>query len=229
VTQEIVGVSSMATQHVLTELAGEYTERTGQPVSIKPMGGVDAIRAVRNGEPFDLVALANTALETLEAEGHIVSGSRAGLARSSMAVAVRSGAPRPQIKDEDDVKKAILAARSIGYSTGPSGVHLVALMKKWGIEDEVSKRIVQAPPGFPVGALIARGDAEIGFQQLSELLFEPGVEIVGVLPPSIGSVTLFAIGLGKRAASNAEARRFVDYVTSSEADEARKRCGLESA
>src|SRR4051794_17225968 len=154
-TPPITGLSSMATRQILADLAASYEERTGQPVAIRSLGGVEAARRVRAGEPADVVVLASTVIEQLEAEGHLVSGSRAGFARSGIAVAVRSGAPRPAIGDEESVRQAILDAPRICYSTGPSGDHLLRLFERWGIADAVSQRAVQAPPGVPVGTLVA--------------------------------------------------------------------------
>ena len=145
-------------------------------MAIQSMGGVEAARLVRAGEPADIVVLASKVMEQLEAEGHLVSGSRVGFARSGIAMAVPSGVQRPSVSDEASVKQAILDARKICYSTGPSGDHLMQLWERWGIAGSVSQRALQAPPGVPVGTVVARGDADLGFQQLSELLHVPGIE-----------------------------------------------------
>src|SRR5262249_10804428 len=117
----ITGISSMATKAVLAALAAAYETRSGQDVAIESIGGVDAAARVAAGEPFDVVVLARDAIDRLLAGGHLVAGSEADLTRSGVAVAVRAGAARPDIASEDAVKRAVLAARTIGYSTGPSG------------------------------------------------------------------------------------------------------------
>ncbi len=224
---EVVGISSMATRHVLAELGAAYRQKTGQSVAIKSVGGVDAARRIRAGEKFDIVVLADEALRQLEADGCIKPGSRAGFADSAIVVAVRSGAKRPSLTDEDSLKAAVLAAQSICYSTGPSGTHVIGLLEKWGVDQRISGRIVQAPPGVPVGAMVARGEAELGFQQLSEFLDVPGIDIVGTLPREIQSLTRFSCGVGALASNEAGARDLIGYLTSPEADASKRRHGME--
>src|SRR5579863_368559 len=225
----IVGISSMATRHVLTELGAAYQQKTGQSVAIESVGGVDAARRIRAGEKFDIVVLADEAIKQLETDGCIKSGSRLGFADSAIAVAVRSGAKRPTLGDGESLKAAILAARSICYSTGPSGTHVVKLLEKWGIDRLMSERIVQAPPGVPVGTLLARGEAELGFQQLSEFLDVPGIDIAGALPREIQSMTRFSCGVCALASDEAGARDFIGYLASAEADPSIRRHGMEPA
>jgi molybdate transport system substrate-binding protein len=226
---DIVGISSMATRQVLTELSAAYQQKTGRSVAIESVGGVDAARRIRAGEKFDVVVLADEAMRQLEADGCIKSGSRAGFADSAIAVAVKSQAKRPSLADEESLRTAILAARSICYSTGPSGTHIVGLMKKWSIDRLMSERIIQAPPGVPVGALVARGEAELGFQQLSEFLDVPGIDIVGTLPREIQSLTRFSCGVGALASNEAGAHDLIRCLTSSESDASKRRHGMEPA
>src|SRR5512139_2636587 len=130
-------VSSMATRQVLAELVAAFEARSSQAVELESVGGVDAAKRVRAGEAFDVVVLASDAIDRLAAEGRIVAGSRVDLARSGVAVAVRAGAPRPDIGSEDALRRAVLAARTVGYSTGPSGVQLAALFERWGIAEAI--------------------------------------------------------------------------------------------
>jgi molybdate transport system substrate-binding protein len=226
----ITGISSMATRQVLAELAARYREATGRTVSIEAVGGVDAAKRVRAGEGFDLVILADDVIEKLEAEGHLVAGSRSAFVRSPMAMAVRTGAPRPNIGSDEAAMAALTGARSIGYSTGPSGTHLLAVLKSWGLDAAIDPgRFVQAKPGIPVAALVAGGEAEIGVQQLSEFLGEAGIEIVGLLPPPVQSVTTFSIGVGARSTHVEAARAVVAYLNASEAAKTKRRFGMEPA
>ena len=183
------GISSMAMRHVLAELGDAYEQQSGQPVVIVSVGGVDAARRVDDGEAFDFVVLAADVIEQLAAGGRVDPGSRTDLARSAVAIAVAAGTTRPDVSSESAIRDAVLRARSIGYSTGPSGVHLVRLFERWGIADAIAPRIVQASPGLPVGTLVARGDVELGFQQLSELMHVPGVDVSrrGEAPPWHGA------------------------------------------
>jgi molybdate transport system substrate-binding protein len=224
---DIVGISSMATRQILAELGGAFQRKTGQSVVIEAVGGVDAARRIRAGETFDIVLLADDAMKQLEADGCLKAGTRAGFAESAIAVAVRSGTKRPALTDEAAVRAAILGAKFICYSTGPSGTHVVKLLEKWGIDQAMSGRIVKAPPGVPVGTLVARGEAELGFQQLSELLDVSGIEIVGPLPRGIQSVTLFSCGIGAHAPNESGARDLIDYLTSAEAEAPKRRHGME--
>jgi len=228
-TGQIKGISSMATRQGLAELAESYEGRTGRRVAIEAVGGVEAARRVRAGEPTDVVVLASNVMERLEAEGHLVPESRADVARSGIAVAVRAGAPRPSLENGEAVKQAILDARRICYSTGPSGDHLKRLWEQWGITEAASQRALQAPPGVPVGALVAQGDADLGFQQLSELLHLPGIDIIGPLPPEVQAVTVFAAGVASTSSQPDAARAFVAYLASPETEAAKRRHGMEPA
>jgi molybdate transport system substrate-binding protein len=228
-TSPITGISSMATRQILADLFESYEQRTGRRVAIRSMGGVEATRMVRAGEPADVIVLASKVMEQLEAEGHLISGSRVEFARSGIAIAVRSGARQLNVSDEESVKQAILEAPKICYSTGPSGEHLKRLWERWGIAGSVSQRALQVPPGVPVGTVVARGDADLGFQQLSELLHVPGIEIIGPLPPEIQAVTVFSAGVSNTSSQREEARALVAYLTSPEADAAKRQHGMEAA
>ena len=185
----------MATRRILADLARDYEAQTGMPVDIRSMGGVEAAKLVRAGEATDVVVLASKVMESLEAEGHLAKGSLRDFARSEIGIAVQAGAPRPGVDSEEAVRQAMFDARRICYSTGPSGDHLKALCEKWGVASSVLARALVAPPGVSVASLVARGDADLGFQQLSELMGQPGIEIVGPLPPEIQSVTVFSAGV----------------------------------
>jgi molybdate transport system substrate-binding protein len=221
------GISSMATRWVLADLADAYVQRTGRRVVIESVGGVAALKRVLEGEAFDIAVLASDALDTLAAAGRIDASSRVSLARSGVAAAVASGAVHPSIASEDDVRDAVRAARSIGYSTGPSGVHLLALFERWGIADEIASRIVQAPPGVAVGSLIATGQVEIGFQQTSELIGVAGIDVLGPLPDGIQVLTVFQAALCVGAVSPGAAREWLAFVISPEVDLLKLRCGME--
>ncbi len=226
----ITGISSMATRQLLAELLARYQAATGRAVSIEAVGGVDAARRVRAGEVFDLVILADDVIEKLGAEGHVVVSSRLAFVRSPIAMAVPAGTPRPDINSEGAVRAALTSARTIGYSTGPSGIHLLAVLNSWGLDPAAKPgRLVQAKPGIPVATLVARGEAAIGVQQLSEFLGEPGIDIVGILPPPVQKVTTFSIGIGTRSTHVQEAQAVITYLNASEAVEIKRRFGMEPA
>jgi molybdate transport system substrate-binding protein len=221
----VKGISSMATRQLLAELADAYRNATGQAVAIESVGGVDAARRIRAGEAFDFAVLASDALGQLETDGSLVAGSLIAIVESPMAMAVRAGKALPEALDEAAVRAAMAGASSIGISTGPSGAHVLALARDWGLEDQVKPRIVQAKPGIPVAKLLADGEVEIGFQQLSEMLGAPGIE-VALLPEPLQPKTVFAAGLCKAAAHGEAARAFISYLVSAETADTKRRHGM---
>ncbi|WP_082498073.1 substrate-binding domain-containing protein [Pseudorhodoferax sp. Leaf267] len=222
-------ISSMATKQVLAELVAQYRQDQAVDIAVESVGGVDAAKRVQAGEAFDLVVLAQDAIDKLVAAGRIVDGSRVDIVRSGVAVAVRAGAPRPDIGSEDALKASLLAARTLSYSTGPSGVQLLKLFERWGIADTLKERIVQAPPGVPVGSLVAKGEAEIGFQQLAELIHLPGIDLLGPLPDAVQITTVFSGGVASASQQGEAARALLAFLASPAAAAAKQRQGMEPA
>jgi ketosteroid isomerase-like protein len=175
----------------------------------------------------DVVIVADAALDDLIREGTVVAGSRVDLARSGIGMAVRAGAPRPDISSVDALKRTLLDAKSIAYSASVSGVYLsTELFQRLGIAGQImgkSRRIDRER----VGAVVARGEAEIGFQQISELLAVPGIDYVGPLPPAVQRVTVFSAGIGVSAKAPDAARAFIRFLASAAAVPAITRSGLE--
>ena len=228
-TVSLKGISSMATRQVLAELSNEYQQRSGCAIAIEAAGGVDAARRVEAGEPFDVVFLASDAIDKLIAAGRIVLSSKVDLFDSGVAVAVRAGTERPDIGSEGALRQAVLSASSIGYSTGPSGVALARLFELWGIAGEIQARIVQAPPGVPVGSLLARGEVALAFQQLSELNHIEGVDVIGPLPREVQIVTTFSGGLCAGSRHSDAVLRLLEFMASPETAETKRRHGMEPA
>lgn len=222
----IRGISSMATRQVLADLVAGFAQQSGTQAAIESVGGVDAAKRVAAGEAFDVVILASDAIDKLMAAGHLVPGSKVDWVHSGVAVAVPAGAPLPDLSSEDAVRAAVLAAPSISLSTGPSGVALSQLFARWGIADQIAPRMVQAPPGVPVGALVARGEVALGFQQLSELLHVPGIAIAGPLPAAIQITTTFSAGVGAQSPQTDAARALLAYLASPQAADAKRRQGM---
>ena len=225
----LTGISSMATRQLLAELTMAYAQHSGQAVNIASVGGVDAAKRVQARERFDVVVLASDAIAKLITEGHLRADSRVDLVHSGVAVAVRSGSPQPDIASEDAVRQAVLAASTLSYSTGPSGVALARLFDQWGITREVQNRIVTAPPGVPVGSLVASGEVELGFQQLSELIHMEGITIVGSLPSAIQITTTFSGAIATACTRVADVRALLDFMASPETAAAKMRQGMQPA
>lgn len=219
----------MATRQLLAELSRPFEQSARWNVEVDSMGGVDAARLVRDGKAVDVIVLASNVMGQLENDGFIVPGTRSDIARSGVAIAVRSGLARPDIASEEDVKQAVLAARKISYSSGPSGDHLKRLFERWKITESIADRTVEAKPGVPVGQLLARGEADLGFQQLSEFLDIEGIDIVGPLPADIQTITVFTAGVGSRSQQPDGARAFVGYLVSAETAAVKQRLGMEAA
>lgn len=223
----LTGICSMATRHLLFELAPAYEKQTGQAVTMDWAGGADVVRRIKAGEPFDFVSQAKDALGKLAAEGYVDGGSTVDMARSGVAVAVAAGAPPPDLTNGEALRKAVLAAPTVGYSTGPSGVHLKKLFDQWGVTATLGSRLVQAPPGVPVGALVGKGEVALGFQQLSELVGLPGIDIVGPLPPDIQVITTFSAARCSTSTRADDVQKFFAFVMRAEADAVKRRHGLE--
>jgi molybdate transport system substrate-binding protein len=191
-------------------------------------GAPDSIPSrLQRGEPVDVVILAERALDDLIKQGKVVAGSRVDLVRSSIGMVVRAGAPKPDISTVDALRRALLEAKSIAYSASASGVYIsTELFQRLGIADQVkgkSKRIESER----VGTVVARGDAEIGFQQVSELLPIPGVDYVGPLPPEVQRVTVFSAGIATGAKEPDAAGALIKFFTSPAAAPTITKSGLE--
>lgn len=216
----------MATRQVLGELAERFESQSGLPVTVESVGGVDAAKRVRAGEAFDAVVLASNVIDALIAEGHL-QGPRIDVVTSPVAIGVRRGTARPDVSTADGVRRAVLAASRIGYSTGPSGSYLSRLFEDWGIAEAVKDRVTIAPAGVPVAALVARGEIDLGFQQLSELAGTDGVDVVGMLPAEIQSLTTFSGAVAQASTQPAAARRLLEFMAAAELADVKRRHNMQ--
>jgi molybdate transport system substrate-binding protein len=214
------------------ELSPQFERSTGSRI-ITTYGGSmgsspDTIpNRLRRGEPADVVIMAASPLDDLIEEGAILAGSRVDLARSTIGMAVRAGAPKPDISSVDALKRTLLRARSIAYSSSASGVYLSAeLFPRLGIADQIAAKCRQIE-GEPVGTAVARGEAEIGFQQISELRPVTGIDIVGPLPQEVQRVTVFSAGIVATARQPEAARRLIAFLSSPAAASAIRTSGMD--
>lgn len=207
-TAEITVMASAAFKEAYLELVPQFERSTGYKVVTLWTPSVQMMKRLKAGEKVDLVILSAAALDDLIRCG--VVASRVDLAKSGVGVAVRVGAPKPDISSGEALKRAVLAAQSIVYSTGPSGIYLAGLFQRMGIAEQIKSKVKQVQ-GEPAGAVVARGEAEIGFQQVCELLPVPGIELVGPLPPDVQEITVFSVGVHVQAREPDAARALVQF------------------
>ena len=223
---EIKVMASAAFKEAYLELVPEFERITGHKVVTMWIPTVQMMSRLKGGETVDLVIMAAGSIDELIKLGKIVPGSRVDLAKSGVGVAVRAGAPKPDISSGEALKRALLAAKSIVYSTGPSGVYLAGLFQRMGIADELKAKVKQVV-GEPTGAVVARGEAEIGFQQMCELLPVAGIDLLGPLPAEIQQITIFSAGLHVGAQAPDAAKSLVKFLTAPDAVPVIRKKGME--
>ncbi len=210
---EIQVIASVAFREVYLELVPQFEQMHKHKVVASFSSSPDIMKRAKAGESADLFILASGSVDELIKLGRIVPGSRVDLAKSGMGIAVHTGAPKPDISSSDAVKRALLAAKSIGYSSGTSGAYITELFQQMGIADELKPKLRQAPLGVPVGELIARGEVEIGFHQMSELLPVAGIDILGPLPADIQQFTVYSAGVSTGAKTPDAAKELAKFLT----------------
>jgi molybdate transport system substrate-binding protein len=182
---EIKVLSTRATEELYRELAPQFERASGHKVTTTFTGTLDVQKRIAAGEQYDVVIMVDTAIDDFIKSGRVMPGTRVDIAKSVIGAGVRAGLPKPDISSVDSLKRALLAAKSIGYSTGPSGAYLVDMFRKLGIADAVMPKLKLAPTTVLVGSIITSGEAELGFQQANELSHFPGVDYLGPLPAEL--------------------------------------------
>jgi len=224
---EIKVIGSPGTRAPYTLLVPGFEKATGHKVTTT-WGGVNAVaRLVAEGEVADVVMLPAPQIDDLIKLGKLVAETRVNVATSGVGVAIRAGAPKIDASSSDGIRKALLAAKTIAYSAGPSGVHMERLIATWGLTDQLRAKIVPPIPDVPIGEMVARGDAEIGFQQVSELLPVKGIDYLGPLPADIQEITVFSAAMHKAAGQTDSARALLKYLTAPEAAPIIRKTGME--
>ena len=224
---ELKVLSTQATEDTYRELVPQFEKATGHKVATIFTGTLDAQKRLAAGENYDMIIMAAPAIDAQIKAGKVVSGSRVDLAKSGVGLAVPKGAPKPDISTTEALKKTLLAAKSIGYSTGPSGVYMISLFEKLGLMDQVKPKLKQTPTGVFVGTIIANREVEVGFQQVSEVGNFPGVDYVGPLPADVQQMTVFSSGIVVDAKEVEPARALVKFLTTPEAGAAFRKRGME--
>jgi molybdate transport system substrate-binding protein len=224
---EVKVMAVNAVKEAYVELVAGFEKSSGHKVTTIWGGSENIAKRVGDGEVADLVFSTASNIDKLILAGKLVAGSRADFAKSSVGVAVRSGLPKPDISSGEAVRKAVLSAKSVAYSSGASGFYLAELFKKMGIADQIKDKLVQVQSGVQIGELVARGEADLGFQQVSELVHVKGIDYLGPLPSDIQNITVFSAGLHAAAPAPEAAKALVKFLTASEAGPAIKKTGLE--
>src|SRR4249920_2108168 len=224
---EINVVSTQATEGAYLELAAQFEKASGHKVTTIFTGTLNVQKRLADGEPYDLIIMAGPAIDEQIRLGKALAGSRVDLAKSGTGLAVRKGAAKPDISSADALKQTLLTAKSIGYSTGPSGLYMLSVFEKLGIAEQVKGKLKQTPSGVFVGSLIANGDAEIGFQQISELVHFAGIDYVGPLPGNLQRMTTFSAGIHSGAKQADAAKALVKFITAPSAASVIRKHGLE--
>jgi molybdate transport system substrate-binding protein len=224
---ELKVLSTQATEDTYRELVPQFEKATGHKVATIFTGTLDAQKRLAAGENYDMIIMASPAIDAQIKAGKVVSGSRVDLAKSGVGAAVPKGAPKPDISTTEALKKTLLAAKSIGYSTGPSGVYMISLFEKLGLMYKVKPKLKQTPTGVFVGTIIANREVEVGFQQVSEVGNFPGVDYIGPLPADVQQMTVFSSGIVVDAKEAEPARTLVKFLTTPEAGAAFRKRGME--
>jgi molybdate transport system substrate-binding protein len=226
---ELKMLSSLATREAYLELIPHFERANGLKVTITWAGTVDIMKRVEAGECYDLVIASKGAIDDLTKLAKITATSRLDVASSGIGVAVRRGAPRPDISSAESLKRALLAAKSVGCSTGPSGVYLAGLFERLGIAGDIKAKYRSVPSGGMISGIIASGETEIGFQQISELVRAEGIDFIGPLPAEVQYLTVITAGIPTNAKKPAAAAALVKFLTAPASKDVIERAGLQAA
>lgn len=226
---EIKMLAAGAMKEIILELVPEFERSSGNRIVATWTGSAGIRKSVGAGEAFDLVIVGAKDVDTFIKDGKMMPGSRVDIAKSGVGVAVKAGAPRPDISSSDTVRKALLSAKAVAFSTGASGAYIERLFERLGIAGEMKEKSRRPPPGVRVAEYLARGEADLGFQQISEFIHETGIDFLGPLPADIQNITQYSSGVptGSNAAEAAKALQA--FLSAPAATPAIKKNGMEPA
>jgi molybdate transport system substrate-binding protein len=224
---DITVLATPGVKEAYAELVPAYEKASGNKIATTWAGTADVVKRMKAGEVFDAVIVASDSLEELIDSSKVMAGSRSDVARSGVGVAVRAGAPRPDISSAEAVKRALAAAKSVAISSGPSGVYLNGLFERMGVLAELKPKLRIAPPGANVGEVVAKGEAELGFQQVSELIHFPGIAFLGPLPAEIQKMTIFSGGVPATSREPDAALAFLKFLSAPERAAVLQKHGME--
>ena len=224
---EVTVIGSTAMTEFIQAVTPMFEHDSGHQLKASFLSGSLLPVKVKEGAPADLIITTPGSIDDLVKAGKVVAGSRVDFIRSSAGVAVKAGAPKPDISTPEAFKNALLAARSVGISKGPSGFYMLSLLERLGIADAVKAKAVFTEPGQRVGLVIASGQAEIGVQQITELLAMPGIDFVGPLPAALQTIIVYATARSANAKETAAADAFVKFLSSKAVVPTARKMGLD--
>jgi len=222
-------IAPNALKESITEIASRYERATGERVVLSWAGTEAITKHISDGNIFDVVVNASQNIDKLEKERKLADGSRVDFAKSAIGVAVRVGHPRSDISSIDALKQLLLQAKSIAISSGTSGRYLAELFQRLGIAEQIKDRVIQPPSGAQIGEMLARGEVDLGFQQISELIHVKGIVYLGPLPAEIQSITVYSAGVHSAASTPTAAMTFLKMLTAPDFGAFIRKTGMEPA
>ena len=223
--QSIQVTASVAFKEPYLETVASFERRTGIQINTNWLPTVEIIDLIKKDMAGDLVILSSGNVDTLIDEGFLQTNSRINYASSGIGIGIQKNSPRPKITSQEEFRNTLINARSIAYSTGPSGVYLKDLFQKMGLTKQLQTKI-KIIQGEPVGMAVLRGEAEIGLQQIPEILSVPEIDYLGPLPPELQSITTFAFAIPHNKSLNERVKRWIDALKSPTAQASVERFGL---
>ena len=230
---EIKVLCTQALTSAMAKIGPQFERETGNKLVVIYSGTGGLLKRIKNGETADVIIVTASAVDNLAKQGKIVEQSRTAIAQTGVGIAIRRGAPRPDISSAEALKRTLLAAKSIAYSDpaggGASGIVFAQVVEKLGIAEQLKSKTKLVPAGGSSGALAASGEAEIAVQMISELMPVSGAEVVGPLPPGLQTLTVFSAGVSASAANPAAAKQLILFLSSPAVTPVLREAGLEPA
>lgn len=224
---ELKVVAPNAVKESIVEIAARFEKEAGHKLVLSWAGSEAISKRVGDGDVFDVVINTSTGIDRLAKDGKLVAPTKRDFARSAIAVAVKPGVARPDISTVEGLRRALLNAQSIAISSGASGRYLEQLFQKLGVADEIKTRIKQPPSGAQIGDMLARGEAELGFQQVTELMHAKGFQYLGPLPAEVQSYTIWSLAVHAGSKERETAAAFISAASGPQAAAAIRSSGME--
>jgi molybdate transport system substrate-binding protein len=227
VAAELKVMAPNAVKEAVSEIALRFERETKHKLLLSWAGSEAILKRVSEGEVFDVVISTSTGVERMAKAGKLSAGSKRDFSKSAVAVAVKAGVPRPDVSTVEGLRQALLKAQSIAISSGASGRYLEQLFQKLGVSEQIRHKIIQPPSGAQISDLLARGEAELGFQQVTELVHAKGFQYLGPLPAEIQNFTTWSAAVHTGSNEAEAAGAFISAVASPQSASAIRATGME--